>query len=787
MNVNWIERHDPIQERAAMKWESGLPMGNGKIGAMLWGGGGQKPLTLSLDQAEIWDLRAYHPPEDKTWTEYKELLRQGRGAETGGFAYDPRKPHATRIPVGRLELSPGEEILKNTCRLHLTAGACEGTLTTGTRSVPYAVYVSARRQLAVLEFEEGALSPRWKFVCRAGDYTEADSEEATSYPRLKDQIRTSDMVRSWGYPDFVSTERDGFEIYRQDIPESGGFAVVVGRLPGAMLISLEWSRDSAAAAEEKAVTSVRDGMHAGLYALREEHEAWWRHYFEVSAVSLPDTRLEGYYYLQMYMLASSTHPEGPHMTLEGPWTDDNNLPPICCNDYHWNNEQEMQVWPVYTSNHVDFGEPMLRMIEENMDSLRDACRLHFKTEGAFLAHCTDPYLRPTYFNVDNFEFNELPWICFHYWKRYLYTMDEDFLRDRAYPVMKLAAAPLLGELEEGKDGYLHLPWTSSPEYHGVNETLRWLRNEDPDWSCRFGPDATIDLALLRFLLKTLCRVSEKLGRDEDQRAVWQGVLDRLTPYHRDEFGGLSVRADVDLKTSHRHMSHLFPIYPLAEYTMPRDSVLINRCLDVIGMNGRGEWVGWTFPWVALIYARAGRSAASRSFLLDFIDRYVTETGMHYQGPQGGCDASLYGDAKGLFGLTIEAQFGLPEAVHELLLRPGEGVIRVFRDAPPAWAECSFAGLRTEGAFLLDARRVDYRTAFVRVFSEKGGRIAVDTDLGEGELHGKVRFENGLYVADMKAGETVVFWRGEAPDTRFLPEKCVENERNYWGVKRVSRF
>ena len=64
---------------------------------------------------------------------------------------------------------------------------------------------------------------------------------------------------------------------------------------------------------------------------------------------------------------------------------------------------------------------------------------------------------------------------------------------------------------------------------------------------------------------------------------------------------------------------------------------------------------------------------------------------------------------------------------------------------------------------------------------------MDTDPGEGELHGKVRIENGLYVAGMKAGETVVFWRGETPDTRFLPEKSVENGRNYRGVKRMSRF
>ena len=207
------------------------------------------------------------------------------------------------------------------------------------------------------------------------------------------------------------------------------------------------------------------------------------------------------------------------MTLEGPWTDDNNMAPICDNDYHWNNEQEMQVRPVYTSNRVEFGDPMFDMIEENLETLKEVCRLHFKTEGAFLTHSTDPYLRPTYATVDNYELNGLPWVCFHYWKRYLYTMDEEFLRERAYPVMKLAVQPVLSELQEWDDGKLHLPWTSSPEYHGIDETLRWLDKKEPDWSIRFGPDATIDLALLKALLRNLCSASEILGCEENQKIL----------------------------------------------------------------------------------------------------------------------------------------------------------------------------------------------------------------------------------------------------------------------------
>lgn len=783
MEVTWLAKHDPIQERPATQWEQGLPLGNGKIGGMVWGGGEGKPLILSLDQAEVWDLRTYTPPENKSWQEYKENLKQGRGADMDGFAVAPDQPHVMRIPVGRLELLPESEIIGHTSRLRLLQGRCEGTLQTEKKDIPYAVWVSAQKQLVVFECEEN-LNEKWKFVCRDGDYTLEDSTEATAYHH---QFRMSDLIKDWGYPPFQDTKSGTIQCFSQDIPKSGGFAVAALKKGTYTLISIQWSGESAEKAKQQAITEVQEGEKIGIDTLRREHESWWENFYKASLITIPDTRLEGYYYLQLYMIDSSTRPHGVHMTMCGPWTDDNNMMPICGNDYHWNNEQQMQVWPVYTSNRVEFGEPMLEMIENNLETLKEVCRFHFKTEGAFLAHSTDPFLYPSYTSSDNFELNELPWICFHYWKRYLYTMDEEFLRDRAYPIMKLAIQPLLSELTMGEDGKLHLPWTNSPEYHGIDETLRWLDKKMPDWSTRFGPDATIDLALTRFLLSTLCKVSVLLDCDEHLREEWRNTLEQLTPYALDDLGGLAVRADVYLKTSHRHMSHLFPIYPLGEMTMKTDAKMINRSLDIIGMNGRGEWVGWTFPWISLIYTRAGRTAAARNVLLDYVDRYVTETGIHYQGPQGQSDTSLYGNKDGLFGQSIEAQFGMPEAIHELLLRTEERVLRIFKDAPPAWANCGFENLRVEGAFLIDSKRSMYQTEYVRIYSEKGGIITIDTDFGDGELHGAAVFENGLYTAEMKAGETILLYRGEKGETKFVPEEGNPQEKHFWGVKQIRRF
>lgn len=482
------------------------------------------------------------------------------------------------------------------------------------------------------------------------------------------------------------------------------------------------------------------------------------------------------------------------MTLQGPWSEDDNMDAYCSNDYHWNLEQEMQLWPVYASNRLDYAMPMYDMIDRCRPSLREFCKKFFGREGEFLAHCTDLDCKPLLCNVDNFEFNGLPWVCFQYWQHYLYSMDEDFLRDRAYPLMREALRPLMDELKEGEDGYLHLPWSSSPEYHSPQETYRWVRHEMPDWTNRFGPDATIDLSLIKFLCKALIQTTEILGVTDEEQPRWQHTLEYLTPYPMDEFGGLAVRAGLPLTTSHRHQSHLFPIYPLHEMTMDTDAETIERCLTVLGIYGRGEWVGWSFPWVALLGAYGGRTAMARNIMLDYADRYVTESTMHYQGPQKGCDVSLYYPG-GNFALTVEAGFGAIAALQDLALQSVGGIVRIFENTPPAWADLALWNMRTEGAFLVSAVREMYITKFVHVKAEHGGTFVLRSDFGADVVHMEQNGEtvdipvmDGAITVDMAKGDELLFWAGDTrPEIEVRPLPGITSDYNFYGVKKIARF
>jgi alpha-L-fucosidase 2 len=785
-----LRRHDLVYEEPAEKWEQGIMMGNGLIGTVLWGGGSEA-LKLSLDHAGIWDLRNWSPDSKHTWQEYKKLLEKGRGGEVAGFVRLSGVPHAIRVPLGRLEFTPRGKILSQTMRLDLYKAKSDARIITDKGAIDFTTFISSTEQVIVISVKYSGgekFSIRRMYHTESGSYTDEDRKKSTRNG-VSGSFTYEKLAKEWGYPKPVKGKTKGIEYWKQSIPESGSYAAGWVHIKDdnteiwIISLSCDYKNDNA---EQTAFLNIQKAG-TDTKKLLKKHTEWWKNFWDRSFLSIPDSRIEACYYLQTYLLGCSTRPGGLHMTICGPWTDDDNYMPICDNDYHWNNEQEMQIWPVYVSNRLDFGEPMFDLLEENLDVLKGAAKFHFNVDGAFLTHCTTRFCEPTYMNVDNFEFNGLPWVCYHYWMHWRFSMDKNFLAKRAYPMMKLAAVPLIHELEEGDDGYLHLPWTSSPEYHSSQETMRWYLHKDVDWGSRFGPDATIDLALLKWLLGALVEASSILDCDVPERAEWEKLRSRIVPYGLDEIGSLQVRRDLSLSTSHRHQSHLFPFYPLHEYCYEDHQELYEACLDRLGINGRGEWVGWSFPWIAQIFAYGRRPAAARNVLSDMAERYVTEGGIHYQGPIKGCDVSLYGNKTGNFGLTIEAQLGFPAAVQELLIQSTHGIIRLFDISPPLWASAVISGMRCEGAFVIDALRQDYKTLFVRAISEKGGPFCLETTFENKPgltINGKpARYcmNNGAYCVETKPGDILVF--GTERELKGLPV----TEKNFYGVKCIKRF
>ncbi|MFI9561070.1 glycosyl hydrolase family 95 catalytic domain-containing protein [Nonomuraea endophytica] len=277
------------------------------------------------------------------------------------------------------------------------------------------------------------------------------------------------------------------------------------------------------------------------------------------------------------------------------------------------------------------------------------------------------------------------------WQRYRMSMDEDVLREEVRPGLADALGFYRHFLTEGADGRLHLPMTRSPGYLDV-------------------ADCTYDLALLRWAATRALDSLRLLGDGDPRAGRWREVAERLTPYPAGP-GGVLIGACTPLAESHPRPSHLAWLHPLHEPGW--DPGTARRTLT--------HWASMPQVW----HGRSHAAAASMFALLDDGDEAL-----------GHLNRFLRGDFPGDSGLTPNAgyrEYGVRRddgayagacALLDMLVRGGDGTggrttVSVFPALPASWREASIAGLRTEGAFTVDAARVGGRTQWVRVRSEAG--------------------------------------------------------------------
>ena len=218
----FLSRHDMVFEKPAGQWEQGVPMGNGVIGTVVWGGG-DRPMKISLDRADIWELRNIHPDyEDEfNWRTFTHYLETENKEKLNTFLNPGREnPNPTRFPVGRLEFTTQGQVANHTMRFRLSDAVTEGRTETDLGAVRWETWVSATDQVLVLEtWTEGGetFSMRPKFLSRPGDYTDEDTKESTrwkafgglAHPERKPHTMTQ-YLKAWGYPDSLEGTEGAF-------------------------------------------------------------------------------------------------------------------------------------------------------------------------------------------------------------------------------------------------------------------------------------------------------------------------------------------------------------------------------------------------------------------------------------------------------------------------------------------------------------------------------------------------------------------------------------------------
>jgi alpha-L-fucosidase 2 len=511
--------------------------------------------------------------------------------------------------------------------------------------------------------------------------------------------------------------------------------------------SVAWSHPDRNATS-RAVATVRRSSVLTFDALAAAHRTWWNRYYTKSFLSVPDARLQGFYWLQLYKVASAARRDAPLMATTGPWLEPTPWPATW-----WNLNVQLEYWLIHGSNHLEL-DAVTRSLDRNRQQLVDQVPARYRHDSAGIPRTTDMILRAGA-DVANAgypvgipgqavpapEVGSLTWALHNVWLSYRHTMDRRILRDTLFPLLRRAVNYYRHFLTTGADGRLHLPLTYSPEYGNA-------------------PDCNYDIALLRWGCRTLLDSARILRVNDPLAPAWQHILAKLVDYPVDA-NGFMLGAGVPFAKSHRHYSHLLMIYPLYDVTweQPQHRQLIDKSLKH-WVSFEGALQGYTFTGAASMSAQMLRGDDADRYLGELLRRFVQPNTMYRE-----------------TGPVIETPLSGAQSMHDMLCQSWGGVVRVFPAVPTGWADAVVHNFRTQGAFLVSAARRGGKTEFVRVYSEAGAPLRLRPGIpGELTVRDRLgrpaRFKqlpNGDLEIALAAGhEVLVHARGAKPDVTIAP-------------------
>jgi len=704
-------QHDLVFEAPATVWDEAHPLGNGLLGALVWGDG--SPLRISLDRTDLWDLRPVpqFESEDYSYRTMREWVREGRIDDLHRLYDDPYgNAGPTKIPAGRIEIQLGSGNTFERMSLSLD----EAVTTLSCREGAEArVMVHATRPLGLIEIDG---VPEIRAQLLAPKFGGEVQEEAGP-----GKISPGDLA-SLGYD--PPEERRGADWVGYVQEGWGGFRFAVAlawRRSGERWTGV-WSiatSEEAAEPLELALGRCVGALRENSQALRQEHQDWWDAYWGRSSVRVPNRVIERQWYLDTYKFGAAARRGAPPITLQGPWTADNGKIPPWKGDYHHDLNTELSYWPSYAGNRLETGLGFLDWLWETRVSAREWTERFFGLPGLNVGMTVDlngnqigGWHQYTHSATTS------AWLAHHFYLHWRYSMDREFLANRAWPYLREVAVFLAAVTEKGEDGLRTLPLSSSPEIND-NRLEAW-----------FASITNYDLALIRWVFAATAELAGELG-EEQQREHWTRVLAEMPELALDaEDGRLLVAEGTPLTSSHRHFSHLMAIHPLGLVTWEGGAEqrhTMRAALEEMERLGTDWWTGYSFAWQASFAARARDGARAERALELFSTAFCLRNSFHCNGDQSGEGHSKFRYRP----FTLEGNFAAAAAVHEMLLQSHGGLVRLFPAVPETWAEVSFETLRAEGAFLISARRSGGVTREVVIGSERGGLCRMQDPFGGG--------------------------------------------------------
>lgn len=726
--------HDLQFNQLPQRWDEGIPLGNGWLGALIWQK--ENKLRISLDRVDLWDDRPM-PEIDKlkfSWVVEKVIRNQYDSVQKIGDEPYEKYPAPTKIPGAAIEFDLAKLGKLRSGRLHINNGLSTMLFENG---VLFNNYIHATRETGYFGFENCTIDmmPELKIP----GYNSGKSGGMGS------SVEGQGLERL-GYAKGTVTQAHNSIRYHQPTYQGHYYEVLVQWFrPAKNRIIGQWTITN-----DKPAVLLKPDFAKAEPTFWPSHIAWWTDYWNRSSLHIPDEKLERQYYLDMYKFGCVARGNTPPISLQAIWTADNgNLPPWK-GDFHHDLNTQLSYWPGYTSNHLDltagYTNWLLKVRKENERwtkqyfelpglNVPGVTTISGKEMGGWIQYSMSP--------------TTSAWLAQHfYWQAMFSKKRTDY--DQALNWLNAVELFLYRYLEKEELDPTFIALSSSPEYHD-NSIKAWFRYT-----------TNYDKALIKFvrfakqdLIQHFNEFFPPFILSEDD------YIEKLSALNANETG-LTVAPDHNLEKSHRHLSPYMAIYPLCllDVDKEEDKKLIDLSLRHIEKLGTREWCGYSFSWMACMYARCREADSAVSMLNKFASNFVSTNSFHLNGDQKGGQFSNFTYRP----FTLEGNFAFAQGVQELLLQTRGGIIEVFPAVPESWKDVSFRTLRAEGAFLVSAVKENGKVKEIVVKSEAGGNCLLRLPFENWTITGidknKIKVKEGVMEIRMIKGQECIMRKKE---------------------------